>query len=314
MYDFDMMESVYDDFDFEEFAEACDEYDFDDLFIENEDGSYDYVGDIYTEAFGKKKKSGFSMPSFGGKKKKSGFSLGGNNKKKKKSSGKLPPAAKVTAEVAGLLALAAGIITVIKMIITKVKKYDLDDVDTYKKTITEVKKRMKETKTNHKNYVKCLKSKNLNKEDYKKQKDWIDAQHIGSSYKDNRKNDRAELRDAQMALFATRSLSKIRDFGRWIKSLASKVANKAKGLNIPIPWKKGNSKAAQAAEGKTTQESAFIEAVVNSFVQESAELLEDDTNYLYDDVYESVLSDLYDNSDDYDDYEESYEDDFDDLF
>ena len=146
MYDFDMMESVYDDFDFEEFAEACDEYDFDDLFIENEDGGYDYVGDIYTEAFGKKKKSGFSMPSFGGKKKKSGFSLGGNNKKKKKSSGKLPPAAKVTAEVAGLLALAAGVITVIKAIIVKVKKYNLDDVEQYKKTLANVKKRMKDTK------------------------------------------------------------------------------------------------------------------------------------------------------------------------
>lgn len=311
MYDFDMMESFYDDFDFEEFAEACDEYDFDDLFIENEDGSYDYVGDIYTEAFGKKKKSGFSMPSFGGKKKKSGFSLGGNNKKKKKSSGKLPPAAKVTAEVAGLLALAAGIITVIKAIIVKVKKYNLDEVGNYKKTLEEVKKRMKDTKEVHKNYVKSLKG--LEKEERKELKKFV-SKTDKRDYKDVRKADRKDLRAAQLAVFATRSLAKIRDFGRWIKSLASKVANKAKGLNIPIPWKKGNSKAAQAAEGQTTQESAFIEAVVNSFVQESAELLEDDTNYLYDDVYESVLSDLYDESDDYDDYEESYEDDFDDLF
>lgn len=311
MYDFDMMESFYDDFDFEEFAEACDEYDFDDLFIENEDGSYDYVGDIYTEAFGKKKKSGFSMPSFGGKKKKSGFSLGGNNKKKKKSSGKLPPAAKVTAEVAGLLALAAGIITVIKAIIYKVKKYKLDEVGNYKKTLEEVKKRMKDTKEVHKNYVKSLKG--LEKEERKEQKKFV-SKTDKRDYKDVRKADRKDLRAAQLAVFATRSLAKIRDFGRWIKSLASKVANKAKGLNIPIPWKKGNSKAAQAAEGEATQESAFIEAVVNSFVQESAELLEDDTNYLYDDVYESVLSDLYDESYDYDDYEESYEDDFDDLF
>lgn len=312
MYDFDMMESFYDDFDFEEFAEACDEYDFDDLFIENEDGTYDYVGDIYTEAFGKKKKSGFSMPSFGGKKKKSGFSLGGNNKKKKKSGGKLPPAAKVTAEVAGLLALAAGVITVIKMIITKIKKYDLDKVADYKKTLADVKTGMKNTKESHKNYVKTLKG--LEKNQRKKLKQQVTSTD-NRKYSDVRKEQRKELRDAQLAVFATRSLAKIRDFGRWIKSIASKVANKAKGLNIPIPWKKGNSKAAQAAEGEATQESAFIEAVVNSFVQESAELLEDDTNYLYDDVYESVLSDLYSESyDDYDDYEESYEDDFDDLF
>lgn len=297
------------DFDFEEFAEACDEYDFDDLFIENEDGSYDYVGDIYTEAFGKKKKSGFSMPSFGGKKKKSGFSLGGNNKKK--SSGKLPPAAKITAEVAGLLALAAGIITVIKAIIYKVKQYNLDEVGKYKKTLEEVKKRMKDTKEAHKNYVKSLKGKE--KEERKELKKFVSATDK-RDYKDVRKANRKDLRAAQLAVFATRSLAKIRDFGRWIKSLAGKIANKAKGLNIPIPWKKGNSKAAQAAEGEATQESAFIEAVVNSFVQESAELLEDDTNYLYDDVYESVLSDLYEESYDYDDYEESYEDDFDDLF
>lgn len=311
MYDFDMMESFYDDFDFEEFAEACDEYDFDDLFIENEDGSYDYVGDIYTEACGKKKKSSSSMPSFGGKKKKSGFSLAGNNKKKKKSGGKLPPAAKVTAEVAGLLALAAGIITVIKAIIVKVKKYNLDDVETYKKTLADVKTGMKNTKEAHKNYVKTLKG--LEKTQRKKLKQRVTATDF-RKYSDVRKDQRKDLREAQLAVFATSSLSKIRDFGRWIKSIASKVANKAKGLNIPIPWKKGNSKAAQAAEGQTTQESAFIEAVVNNFVQESAELLEDDTNYLYDDVYESVLSDLYNESDDYDDYEESYEDDFDDLF
>ena len=314
MYDFDMMESFYDDFDDDEFTEACVDSDFDDLFVENEDGSYGYIGDIYTEAFGKKKKSGFSLPSIGGKKKRSGFSLGGNKKKKKKKkAGKLPPAAKVTAEVAAVLAIGAGAITLIKKIMRE--KFGIEKKSDFTEFIDQIKADMKELKKQHKEYIKG--EKNLTKE----QKEFI-SKDLQGNYKDAMKEKRRELNMYRMFQFCSNKLNAIKLLCKKIRGIGTKIMNQAKKLNIPVPWadkvkEKPNSSVSNTHTPGTalavSQESAFIEAVVNSFVQESAELLEDDTDYLYDDVYESVLSDLYD-EDDYDDYEESYEDDFDDLF
>ena len=319
MYDFDMMESFYDDFDDDEFTEACRECDFDDLFVENEYGECDYVGDVYTEAFGKKKKSGFSMP-LGSSKKKSGFSLGNNKKKKKKNGGKsfsnLPTPAKITATVAAALAVAAGIIVSIKAIAKHIQKKYADvgfdaSKENYNEMIADIKERMKKLKSTHKDYCKAHKNmtkaeKQLKKEEFKNEKKLLQEQ----------------MQYARLGKFCTEKFSVISMLINGIKGIGTKIAKKCENLNIPCPWKKKTvdlivpKGQADAARASLKKESAFIESVVNSFIQESAEYIteSDDMDDLYDDVYESVLSDLYDESYDYDDYEESYEDDFDDLF
>lgn len=325
MYDFDMMESFYDDFDDDEFTEACRECNFDDLFVENEFGECEYVGDVYTEAFGKKKKSGFGMP-FGSSKKKSGFSLGNNKKKKKKNGGKsfsnLPTPAKITATVAAALAVAAGIIVSIKAIAKHIRKKYTEELgfdaskENYNEMIADIKERMKKLKSTHKDY--CKAHKEMTKEEKKERK---------QDYKYNKKLLNEQMRYAKLGKFCTEKFSIIKALCNGIKGIGSKIARKCESLNIPCPWKKKNEEIktvdlivpkgqAAAARASLKKESAFIESVVNSFIQESAEYIteSDDMDDLYDDVYESVLSDLYDNSDDYDDYEESYEDDFDDLF
>ena len=223
MYDFDMMESFYDDFDDDEFTEACRECDFDDLFVENEYGECDYVGDVYTEAFGKKKKSGFSMP-LGSSKKKSGFSLGNNKKKKKKNGGKsfsnLPTPAKITATVAAALAVAAGIIVSIKAIAKHIQKKYADvgfdaSKENYNEMIANIKERMKKLKSTHKDYCKAHKNmtkaeKQLKKEEFKNEKKLLQEQ----------------MQYARLGKFCTEKFSVISMLINGIKGIGTKIAKK----------------------------------------------------------------------------------------
>ena len=288
MYDYDMNESFLDEFDDnydESFIEACTNNDFDDLFVEDANGDFMYVGDVYTEAFGKKKKAALS--------------LNGMKKAAAKKVSKIPPVAKVTAEVAAVLAIAAGSIAVIKKIMRA--KLDTSKGQDFSDTIEDIKEKMKALKKEHKEYIKS--NKNMEKELKK-----LVSANNRADYSKSMKEQRHELNVLRMKQFSAQKFSVIKALCASLRKIGNKIYKKAQALSIPVPWgDKLNNKGE-----KEVAESAFIESVVNSFLTECAEEMYDEDEYIEsydDDLYESVLNDvLGDIYDDADTYEESYDD------